>query len=185
MPRQVFATFEAPIVDADGLLYAARACGRQRPGGEWEGWIEFVRADGGPTLRTRRETTQSTRGDLAHWAGGLTAVYLEGALARALAPMPVAAAGPIPPPEPAYGRPAPPWPLAGDPPAILDPFSVRQKGETRLRDELGALDAWHLLNIVRAYGLADERSLALEDLPARDLVELIVAATEGVRSARR
>jgi hypothetical protein len=35
-------------------------------------------------MRTPRETEQPNREDLAYWATGLTQVYLEGALTRAL-----------------------------------------------------------------------------------------------------
>jgi hypothetical protein len=63
--------------------------------------------------------------------------------------------------------------------AILDPFSVYEKGEKLLRQELGALAAWHLVNIVRAYELSDEPAAALNALPAARLVEVIV---RGVRS---
>jgi hypothetical protein len=173
---EVLRTFEELVVGDDGLPYRARACGRERPDGEWEGWIEFVPTDGaGPTLRTSRETTQASWSDLAYWASGLTAVYLDGALARTLEPMrsvPVA-----PPAEPTYDRPAPPNTPADPSAAILDPFSVREKGEELLRRELEALEAWHLRNIVRAYRLADERAFALEELSRGELVELIVTET--------
>jgi hypothetical protein len=60
---------------------------------------------------------------------------------------------------------------------VLDPFSVRTKGEEILRRELGALRAWHLRNIVQAYSLADEHRVDLEALDEPELVELIVQAT--------
>jgi hypothetical protein len=63
--------------------------------------------------------------------------------------------------------------------AILDPFSVYDKGEKLLRQELGALAAWHLVNIARAYGLTDEPAAVLDALPAARLIEIIV---QGVRS---
>jgi hypothetical protein len=56
------------------------------PDGLWEGWIEFIPTDGGAPLRSRRETTQPNRDDAVYWATGLTPVYLEGALERALRP---------------------------------------------------------------------------------------------------
>ncbi|MDQ3698324.1 MAG: hypothetical protein M3373_09910 [Gemmatimonadota bacterium] len=85
--------FEADVVTPGGARYAPRACGRLRDDGLWEGWIEFVPDDGGAGLRTGRETTQPNRTDLVYWATGLSAVYLEGALQRALEP-------PSRPPEP-------------------------------------------------------------------------------------
>ena len=69
-------------------------------------------------------------------------------------------------------RPLPPVPVGDG--AILDPFAVGAKGETLLRRELGALRAWHLRNIVRAYELNDDADL--EQLSEEELVELIVDA---------
>jgi hypothetical protein len=180
---EVLRTFEELVVGDDGLPYRARACGRERPDGEWEGWIEFVPTGGGTTLRTGRETTQASWGDLAYWASGLTAVYLEGALARTLEPM--RSAPPAPPAEPTYDRPAPPNTPVDPSAAILDPFSVREKGEELLSRELQALEAWHLRNIVRAYRLADERRFALEGLSRGELVELIVRETRRLLPARQ
>ncbi|HXG17057.1 MAG TPA: hypothetical protein VNK50_12475 [Calidithermus sp.] len=76
----------SPVVAANGAVYRARVWGRRRPDdGLWEGWIEFEPAGGGlPVLRTPRETTQPKLSDLRYWASGLGAVYLEGALARAI-----------------------------------------------------------------------------------------------------
>jgi hypothetical protein len=54
--------------------------------GLWEAWIEFVPIDGGPAVRSPRETTQPNGRDAAYWASGLTPIYLEGALVRALNP---------------------------------------------------------------------------------------------------
>jgi hypothetical protein len=51
-------------------------------GGLWQGWIEFLPADGAP-VRSPRETTQPNRKDAIYWATGLTPVYLEGSLRRA------------------------------------------------------------------------------------------------------
>ncbi|MGH7507754.1 MAG: hypothetical protein ACRELX_19025, partial [Longimicrobiales bacterium] len=83
---EVFYSFESPVSGPDGLAYTARACGRETDNGRWEGWIEFLPADGGRPLRTRRETTQPNRADLDYWASGIRATYLEGALQRALEP---------------------------------------------------------------------------------------------------
>jgi hypothetical protein len=69
--------------DADGTAYVARVYGQPRSDGTWTGWIEFVAVDTGRTRRTGQETTQSTPEDLAYWASGLEASYLEGAFARA------------------------------------------------------------------------------------------------------
>jgi hypothetical protein len=147
-------------------------------GGLWEGWIEFVPVDGGKALRSRRETTQPNRTDAVYWATGISGVYLEGAFDRALNPLVVAV--PSPPEPPAYDGPAPayeievPLKVKGD--AILDPFSVFEKGEERLRRELGALSPWHLVNIIQAYQLSDEDLAVLGSLTRPTLVELIVSA---------
>lgn len=79
-------TLRPRIVLPDGKSYQALARGSRRGDGFWEGWLEFVPEDGGPLLRTKRETTQPTVEDLEYWAGGLTPVYLEGALYRARPP---------------------------------------------------------------------------------------------------
>ena len=56
------------------------------PDGLWHGWLEFEPVDGCnvPALQSPRETTQPNRTDAVYWATGLTAVYLEGALERAI-----------------------------------------------------------------------------------------------------
>ncbi len=72
------------VVVADGRRYHARACGAACPDGMWHGWLQFVPEDGGAAIATPRETTQPNRTDAVYWATGLTTVYLEGALARAL-----------------------------------------------------------------------------------------------------
>jgi len=83
---ELFIRFQTSVTGPDGLQYEARACGAAIEGDVlWEGWVEFVRIDGGRTIRTPRETTQPNRVDTAYWASGLEPVYLEGALVRALA----------------------------------------------------------------------------------------------------
>src|SRR5438128_2366912 len=77
--------FASPVVAPDGRLYRASACGGERPGGTWHGWVEFIPVDGGEPLCSERETTQPNRTDTLYWATGLEPVYLEGALRRALA----------------------------------------------------------------------------------------------------
>ena len=170
--------FNDPLTGSDGKTYVARVCGRPALDGGWEGWIEFVPGDGSPVLRSRRETRQSDRGALEYWATGLTQVYLEGSLERTLKPPRL--------PEPAYDGPAPePSRLAHTPEAraVLDPFSVYVKGEELLRRELGALSAWHLKNVIRAYGLTDLTEAELERLPQADLIESIVLAVRTISAA--
>src|SRR5437763_17135577 len=114
--------YQKPVVAPDGTVYEARACGGPMSGGMWQGWIEFASVGGGPPVRSRRETTQPNRTDTEYWATGLTHVYLEGALTRALTPARPAAAAvsrksvfdgtaPLSPVRRAIGR-----------DAVLDPF---------------------------------------------------------------
>src|SRR6185295_15948522 len=117
--------YQHPVRGSDGILYEARACGSPMPGGTWQGWIEFVPVDGGGApVRTGRETTQPNRVDTEYWATGVSAVYLQGALRRALtSPTEVQ----LLPPQPAvFSEPAPspvgPLEVRGS--AVLDPFPV-------------------------------------------------------------
>jgi hypothetical protein len=70
--------------DADDTLYRVLAYGQPRDDRTWIGWLEFVPISTGATLRTDRETTQSSRDGLAYWASGLETAYLEGAFRRAV-----------------------------------------------------------------------------------------------------
>lgn len=79
----MLAEYPSSLSDSDGTGYVARACGRLRTDGLWEGWLEFEREDGSDVVRTARETTQPNRADLLYWAVRLTPVYLEGAFRRA------------------------------------------------------------------------------------------------------
>ena len=174
---EVLVQFQEPVSAPGGIFYTARVCGRAAPDGGWEGWIEFVPSDGSPVLRSQRETRQSDRDALLYWATGLTQVYLEGSLARALEP--VRPPRPAVHVEPAYDGPAPdPWsPAAAPAPqAVLDPFSVYAKGEDLLRQELNALSEWHLRNILRAYALMDADTPEIQNLTRAELAERIVAA---------
>lgn len=89
--------FDTPVRSINDVAYAAKACGRQRSDGLWEGWIEFENAASGRVLRTTRETTQPNLEDISYWATGLTNTYLEGALVRAL-PYPSPEEPRLPPP---------------------------------------------------------------------------------------
>lgn len=173
--------FETAVQAPDGTTFVARACGAPMSGGTWEGWLEFDPVDGGDPIRSQRETTQPNRTDTEYWATGLTPVYLEGALIRALK-------GPVRVPtvvvrDPAFDGPAPP--LVAAPPseapvqhAVLDPFSVYRKGETLLRKQLAALSSWHLVNIILEHELSDLPVDVLNTTPSAALIEIIV---RGVR----
>jgi hypothetical protein len=82
----VLLEFAQPVA-FDGVTYRAQACGAPLDQILWEGWIEFTPIGGGPMLRSPRETTQPNFTDTEYWATGLTHVYLEGALDRALHPL--------------------------------------------------------------------------------------------------
>ena len=180
---EVFVEFSDPVHAKDGRRFIARACGAEMDNSRWQGWIEFLPDNNGAPIRSGRETTQPNRTDTAYWATGLTPIYLEGALDRALNPVTRAAAAPSP--QPLFDGPA------GEPAdfdaapvreSVMNPFSVYRKGESLLRNQLSALSAWHLVNIIGAYELSEQRAVDLEATPAPVLVELIVAAVRD-RSA--
>jgi len=175
--------YKQPVAGPDGTLYEARACGSPMPGGTWQAWIEFVPLDGGEPLRSGRETTQPNRVDTAYWATGVSPVYLEGALKRALAGPTEIVIEKTPPPL--FSGPAAAASVTAETGtrAVLDPFSVYEKGETLLRKQLGALSAWHLVNIIVAYELSDAGSAALSTLPAAALIDIIVSGVRKERNA--
>jgi hypothetical protein len=178
---EVLVQFTEPVIADDGTVYVARACGSEMPDGLWQGWIEFLPIGDGEAVRSGRETTQPKHEDLAYWATGLTAVYLEGALIRALKPAVMPPEPVIPPPvfDTPAGEDLPPTPMHE---AVLNPFSVYRKGESLLRRQLAALSEWHLVNIIEAYKLSDVSVDELNRMPAAGLIELIVSnvrATEA------
>jgi hypothetical protein len=174
---EVLVEFSDPVVSEDGRTFIARACGSEMDDTLWQGWIEFIPVDGGPPVRSARETTQPNRTDTEYWATGLTPVYLEGSLDRALNPLPRPT--PSAPARPLFDGPAP---VSGDPTpvheSVLNPFSVYRKGESVLRNQLSALSGWHLVNIIQAYGLSEQRRVELDQTPEPVLVELIVTAVQ-------
>jgi hypothetical protein len=182
--------FQTPVVGPDGLMYRARACGAGTADGTWQGWIEFdpmgQPAGTGP-IRTARETTQPNRAAAEYWATGLTAVYLEGALQRALDPP--ARRNAVLVEDPVFGGPAPSaasirpaQPIRA--PSILDPFSVYGKSEALLRQQLAALAPRHLVNIILDYELSTEDAASLNREPAALLIDRIVAAVQPRTSNR-
>ena len=175
---EILVEFDAAFPGPDGSAYAPRACARLSEDGLWEGWIEFSDLDSGIVIRSARETTQPTRDDAMYWATGLTRVYLEGALARALAGAHVVPRREVDV-EPAFDRPAPALvadvPLA--PRAVLDPFAVYAQGEHVLRQELAALDVDHLRAIIGAFGLTG--GVAAASSVPNVLIEYIVASVRA------
>ena len=183
---EVFQEFSDALVDVNDVRYHAHACGAEMPDGRWQGWLEFVPLDGAAAIRSGLETTQPNRKDMMHWATGLTPVYLEGALQRALKPVVVRT---VTHGEPLFEGPAPTVRTGGrlnpEHDAVLNPFSVYEKGEALLRSQLTALSPWHLVNIVESYKLSDESPVALNRLPAPALVETIVSAVRRSASQTR
>jgi hypothetical protein len=179
---EVFVTFNDKFAAPDGTFFLARACGRPMADGRWEGWIEFESVDGAEVLRSGRETTQPNRTDTAYWATGLTTVYLEGALGRALQPLRVRT--PRPPAAPAFDGPRPAEDEIAPPvDSVMNPFSVYRNGETQLRRQLGALAAWHLVNVIKDYDLSDRPVADLERATSEELIELIVTSVRERASA--
>jgi hypothetical protein len=176
---EVLLEFPDAVTSDTGKSYKARACGAATRG-TWQGWIEFVPLGDGEPIRSARETTQPNRQDTLYWATGLTPVYLQGALRRALSPVvrPV-----IPRPEPPFFD--GPADVFAEPPgggeAVLDPFSIYQKGEALLRRQLSALAGWHLVNIIRKYELSDDDPA---HLGAREPAQLVETIISGVRAHR-
>jgi hypothetical protein len=180
---EVFVSFGERVNAPDGVRYIARACGGEMDDGRWQGWIEFEAVDGSAVLRSPRETTQPNRTDTEYWATGLTPIYLEGALERAQRQ-----GGPVRVPEPDLPAFDGPLPAAHDAgartAAVLNPFSVYRKGEVHLRRQLGALDAWHLVNIIGAYDLSERSGEALSLVAPSELTELIVQGVKETVEAR-
>lgn len=176
---EVLVGFAEAITSADGKNYTARACGSEMSDGRWQGWIEFIPLGDGEPVRSSRETTQPNRRDTEYWATGLTYVYLEGSLHRALKPLGRPAAPDVAPPL--FDGPAPGPSAPATTESVLDPFSVYRKGEALLRRQLSALAGWHLVNIIRRYDMSHEDPAVLDAQEPARLVEIII---DGVRHPR-
>ena len=87
---ELLRTFDEPIRHSSGT-YSVRAVGRAADDGMWEGWLEFLPMDAGTSevIVSPVESRQPRREHLDYWAQGLTVVYAEGALDRALNPITV------------------------------------------------------------------------------------------------
>ena len=95
----LFQQFERPIADNSGDTFLVFVQGRSRPHDTWEGWLVFERQRDARRFSTPVETTQPDANAILYWASGLTDVYLQGALERALsvsiAPRSMAEAPPL------------------------------------------------------------------------------------------
>ena len=165
---ELLVQFDEPVHAEDGSAYVASAWGREDDIGRWEGWLEFAPVDGGEQVRTDRETTQPNRRDLEYWVTGLSRVYLDGALVRALGVRPQAHSE-----QESVG--------VRRPRLILDPFALYAEGEDVLRARLEDLDGEQLRNLAAAFAIASPETGSTET--AGELREQIVAAAR--RHARR
>lgn len=177
---EVFTEYEASVRDESGREYVARACGRECDDGHWEGWLEFVPIDGGAVVRSGRETTQPNRVATEYWATGLTPIYLEGALGRALKPVELVER--VVDTRPVYDEPAPDRPFISVSGAsalrarpVLNPFEVYEQGEDILRGQLGALDGPRLRDIIRGFSLSAGDTSEMRVSKA-ELTDMIIAA---------
>lgn len=175
---EVLRSFDEPITHSTGT-YHARVVGRAAEDGMWEGWLEFVPLEPGgrEVVVSAVESRQAEKDHLWYWANGLTVVYAEGSLDRALHPVTVRTrVAEIP----VSDRPAPRVvtvpPVIGPEP-VLDPFEIGGRNIDILRQELHALDRARLLNIIEAFALnpAGKDLTALTD---DQLVTFIVVAVD-------
>jgi hypothetical protein len=159
--ERVLLTYSTTLATPGGRTYRPRACGRERPDGTWEGWLEFLPDDATPILRSERETSQPNLVDLEYWATGVTPVYLEGALERTLTPAPrhanLGAAGP---------------PVSAP---VLDPFVAFEKGELHLWTQLRGRSPRYLHQIIRTYRLASDGD-SVDAMSTEQLTAFIIAA---------
>ena len=191
-PRPVFAhhdmsdvlvQFDEPQLGAHGRMFTAEVRGSRLPSGLWEAWIEFQPRVGGEPVRTPRETEQLSRGDLRFWAAGITRDQLKDALARALSPRETLRSDST---NRMTGADA-----SADEQTVLettqfrnnvqalDPFAVyRRSGEYTLRQELRALDAQQLADIIREDQIEDMDVLDLARTYEDALAERIVAGVQ-------
>ena len=175
---ELLVSYDAPVTHKTGR-YHARAVGRLADDAMWDGWFEFEPLDhAGPVVVGPAETRQPEHHDLVYWATGITPVFLEGALHRALHPLTVNVRVDDPPVSSAPAARVHPVPVGPvRPEAVLNPFEVGERSLDILRQELGALNRPRLLNIIEAYDLnpaGDDPSWMTD----AQLVTFIVTATD-------
>jgi hypothetical protein len=179
---EVLRSLDEPIHHPTGT-YHARVVGRYADDHMWEGWLEFVplEGEGRQPVVSAVESRQPERAHLEYWAQGLTTVYAEGSLERALHPITVrmrAAELPV------SGGPAARvvTVTSGGPRPILDPFEVGARSLDILGQELRALGRGRVLQIIAAYNLTSSDS-NLSQMSDEQLVRLAVASV-GTRLMR-
>jgi hypothetical protein len=179
----ILVQFDEPQLSADGRMFIAEVRGQRLPSGLWEAWIEFQPRIGGEPVRTAPETEQLSRGDLRFWAAGITRAHLADALEEALDA------------EDGVGlqrrsgarnsarsmpqKPALDTNLVRNEPPVLDPIALYQRsGEYTLRQELRALDAPQLADIIAAFGIDEMDVTDLARTYEDALAERIVAGVQ-------
>ena len=175
---EVLVYFDEWIDAPDGAHYDARACTCEQDDGRWSGWLEFSR-DGGDWRATEVETTQPNRRDVEYWVTGLSRVYLQGALMRAIEARPAQVSArrgieDVASSSPVGARTRTPAISSSGPRTILDPFSVFAQGEGVLRAQLAALNVDQVKNIAAAFNIESPETASTLD--AHDLRERIVGA---------
>jgi hypothetical protein len=181
---QILRTFDEPIQHSQGA-FRARVVGRLAEDRMWEGWLEFIPLTGqkAPVV-SPVESRQPALEHLEYWAQGLTVVYAEGSLDRALRPVTVRERVVE---TPFSSRPArrrvvrDAYPSGPEP--VLDPFDVGRRNPDILRQELHALNRPRLINIITAYGL-NPAGIRLDTLSDEQLISLIVSTVEAERLDR-
>lgn len=184
---EILVKFDEPIAAPGGKVYFAQAVGKEVEGGLWHGWLEFQAVVGEPdALASGRETTQPNRTNLEYWAQGLTKIYLEGALARAISLTespreirPTEAEPSLFTAPASRDRTPPPATLSASPRPILDPFQVYAQGEEILRRELTALSRDHVESIAIAYRIGASAPSGINQTSKPDLIDAIVKAVRG------
>jgi hypothetical protein len=176
---EVLRSFDDPITDQLGT-YHARVVGRHAEDNMWEGWLEFEPLDGkGELVVGPVESRQPEREHLAYWAGGLSPVFVEGALRRAQHPL-VVRTRVIE--EPVSDHPAPRMvtgpPREARPDAVLDPFEIGRRNLDILAQELRALNRPRLQNIIAAFDL-NPSSQDISWMSDAQLARFIVVAVEA------
>ena len=171
---EVLRSFDEQIRHTTGA-YHARVVGRYAEDKMWEGWLEFVPADGGKVVVSAVESRQPERNHLEYWAQGLTPVYAEGSLERALHPITVRSRAVELPASDAPARRLVRVPYTGPRP-ILDPFEVGERSLDILAQELRALGRARLLHIIAGYNLGSPDAPLMTD---EELVAFIVTRVEA------
>jgi hypothetical protein len=150
---ELLRSFDEPIHHPSGT-YHARVVGRYADDRMWEGWLEFVPIDGtaGEVVVSAAESRQPEHAHLEYWAQGLSTVYAEGSLERALHPVSVRVRPAELPVSDAPAARVVTVPAVGPRP-ILDPFEVGSRSLDILTQELRALGRGRVVQIIAAYDL--------------------------------